>query len=54
MSQDLTNPWSNYSRCLISNDYDYFSLRYTHIPICATCVTNGTWQRHLCHFMDIG
>ena len=41
-------------RCLISNHYDYFPLRYSHIPICATCATSGRWQRHLCHFMDIG
>ena len=33
------------------NHYDYFPLRYSYIPICAT---SARWQRHLCHFMDIG
>ena len=51
---DLNSTWSNYNRCVIYNHYDYFPLRYSHIPICATSATSGRWQRHLCHFMDIG
>ena len=35
-------------RCLISNHYDSFPPRNSHIPICVTCATSGRWQRHLC------
>ena len=50
---DLNSTWSNYSMYKNSNHYYYFLLRYSHIPICATYATIGTWQRHLCHFMYI-
>ena len=36
--------WSNYSRCLILNHYNYYLLRYRDIPMCATYATNDTWQ----------
>ena len=43
---DLNSTWSNYSMYKNSNHYYYFLLRYSHIPICATYATIGTWQRH--------
>ena len=49
----LNSTWSNYSRCLISKQYNYFILRYRHIPMCATYATSGTGHRHLSHFMNI-
>ena len=45
--------WPNYSRCFFPNHCHYFLLRYSHVRICATCASSGTWQGHMCHFMDI-
>ena len=39
--------------CLISNQCDYFPLRYSYISIFATCTTSGRWQRYGEHLVNL-